>query len=179
MKILLDKPTNSDLVSATFCMHPDKYCVVKDKQGNTMEVCDDCSLRWTMKLYKATDVQIEEAITAMKVKKEGTSTAKLLGKTNNVNAKNKNVGKTLHLKVTPTWIHVFAENEKNHLTDEGITSFMKKEFPTKPPSNFEYVPRFRRHYNDGLLTHGIKPKVMSQSYNKDAHTEKTKSKIKS
>ncbi len=74
------------------------------------------------------------------------------------------VGKTTGVGVEATWVHVFANNAKNKMTDPEITKFMNSEFPGKKSKVFGMVQAVRHKYNKGGFAKGVAPKVQSHRY---------------
>lgn len=79
----------------------------------------------------------------------------------------KRVGVHSKLGVLATWVKMFAENEKKHLTDPQLLERMKKEFPgyEKKSKIFSNVQAHRNFLHRGLLPGG-KPKTKSVKYDK-------------
>lgn len=72
-------------------------------------------------------------------------------------------GRTLGLKVRPTWVEVFKRNAKEKKPDSALSAFMKKEFPDKKNKTFDQVNRVRADYNGGKFT-ASKPEPKSVQY---------------
>ena len=75
------------------------------------------------------------------------------------------LGRTLGLGVKETWIKVLKDNETNHLSDEKLTAFMKKEFPNSANTRyFEFPQGCRATYNRGAWTKGVVPGKLLHRY---------------
>lgn len=79
------------------------------------------------------------------------------------------LGLVSKLGIIATWVMIFENNFKKHLTDERILSQMKLNFPEQAAKSkiFSSVKKHRSLYNRDVLTHGKKPKKKSVPYEKD------------
>ncbi len=78
------------------------------------------------------------------------------------------VGTSTGLGIQMAWCFIFQSNEKaaaaKRLNDEAITNWLKKEFPGRESGVFNNVQGVRTKYNQGGLTRGEVPSVISHRY---------------
>lgn len=93
-----------------------------------------------------------------------------------------NIGKTLGLKVSATWVKILSDNEKaskaKKQTDEQINEFMMAEFPDRTSTDIttvKGVQAVRRAYVRGVFTGGESQE--SYKYNEEGEKIKPSGKL--
>lgn len=92
------------------------------------------------------------------------------------------LGVTTGLPINMAFCYMLQQNERapDHLkhTDDNLIEWLRAEFPRRPTIRFENVQSIRNWYQQGRLTRGIPPRVLSHRYDSGGRITDTKYKYK-